>query len=158
MILLFRSVCRLIALTALFSALFALPTGAEQPFASGSFASACALAKKTKRVVLVDFYTTWCGPCKMLDATTWKDKAVRAWLTRHAISRKIDAEKQTKLAEKYKIDAYPTILLLNANGKEIDRLVGFRDPKTFLREAKQALASFDSVARAKAKLGFSGKQ
>ena len=146
---LYRSVCCLTLLSALSVTLPASPVRAEEPFGAGSFQSACSLAGKTKRIVLVDFYTTWCGPCKKLDETTWKDSAVRAWLTRTAVSRKIDAEKQTALAAKYKISAYPTILLLKPDGTEIDRLVGFREPKTFLTEVKQALAGQDSIARAK---------
>ena len=150
-------VCCLTVAAALLLSLPALPVRAEEPFASGSFQAACALAGKTRRIVLVDFYTTWCGPCKMLDETTWKDKTVRTWLTQAAISRKIDAEKQTGLAAKYKIGAYPTILLLKPDGTEIDRLIGFRDPKTFLTEVKQALAGKDSIARAKAKLTAKSK-
>src|SRR5438128_1525296 len=82
---------------------------AEEPFAAGSFKQACTLAGKTKRIVLIDFYTTWCGPCKMLDQKTWKDNEVRGWLVKTAVSRKIDAEKERALAARYKIHAYPTI-------------------------------------------------
>ena len=133
------------------------PLSAETPFAPGDFKSACTLAGKTKRIVLVDFYTTWCGPCKQLDETTWKNKLVRTWLSKNAISRKIDAEKQTSLASKYKIRAYPTILLLKPDGTEIDRLVGYREPTLFLTEVKQALAGQNSVSRAKAKMNAKGK-
>lgn len=129
---------------------------ADEPFQSGSFKQACALAAQTKKIVLVDFYTTWCGPCKRLDAVTWKDKTVRDWLAKTAICRKIDAEKETELADRYKIRAYPTILLLKANGTEIDRITGFREPKEFLTEARQALSGQDSIARAKAKLKAAG--
>jgi thiol-disulfide isomerase/thioredoxin len=153
-----RPVCCLTLLIALSVSLPASPARAEEPFGAGSFRSACALAGKTRRIVLVDFYTTWCGPCKRLDETTWKDKTVRAWLTQSAVSRKIDAEKQTVLAAKYKIGAYPTILLLKPDGTEIDRLVGFREPKMFLTEVKQALAGQDSLARARARLNARGKE
>ena len=145
-----RLVCFFALLTAAVGTFLASSAQAEQPFAAGSFKSACVRARQTKRIVLIDFYTTWCGPCKMLDAQTWHDKKTRAWLVKHTVSRKIDAEKQVALATKYHIDAYPTILLLKPNGKEIDRLVGFRDPKTFLLEVGQALAGHNSVWREKA--------
>ena len=149
----------LCAVTVGLLALCALPSGnacAEEPFGAGNFKTACATASQTKRIVLVDFYTTWCGPCKMLDEKTWKDAKVRQWLTQTAVCRKIDAEKQTALASRYKINAYPTILLLRPDGTEIDRLIGYRDPKTFLEEARQALAGQDGVTRAKAKLNKAG--
>jgi thiol-disulfide isomerase/thioredoxin len=105
-----------------------------------------------KRLVLVDFYTVWCGPCKKLDETTWKDKQVRDWLSSEAICLKVDAEKDIPLAEKYRINAYPTVLLLRPDGAEIDRLVGYRDAKTFLADAREALAGNDSLTRARKKL------
>lgn len=137
--------------------LLTVGANAEEPFAPGGVKQACALAKKTHRIVLIDFYTTWCGPCKNLDRFTWSDPKVRRWLVQKAVCRKIDAEKETALAKQYKIDAYPTILLLKPNGKEIDRLVGYRDPQSFLAEAKMALAGKDSVARAQALLTVDAK-
>jgi len=105
-----------------------------------------------KRFVLVDFYTVWCGPCKKLDETTWKDQAVRDWLSKEAVCLKVDAEKDEPLAAKYRINVYPTLLLLRPDGAEIDRLVGYRDAKTFLADAREALAGNDSLSRARKKL------
>jgi thiol-disulfide isomerase/thioredoxin len=105
-----------------------------------------------KRFVLVDFYTVWCGPCKKLDETTWKDQGVRDWLSREAVCLKVDAEKDEALADKYRINVYPTVLLLQPDGAEIDRLVGYRDAKTFLADAHEALAGNDSLSRARKKL------
>jgi thiol-disulfide isomerase/thioredoxin len=105
-----------------------------------------------KRFVLVDFYTVWCGPCKQLDETTWKDQTVRDWLAKEAVCLKVDAEKNEKIAERFRINAYPTVLLLRPDGAEVDRLVGYRDPKTFLADAQEALAGNDSLSRARKKL------
>jgi thiol-disulfide isomerase/thioredoxin len=134
---------------------FALSTtqaSPDEPFFKGGFKEACADATKTKRLVLVDFYTTWCMPCKKLDQTTWKDKEVLAWLKDTCVSIKLDAEKEESLAKQYKLNAYPTILLLKADGTEIDRFVGYKTPAELLSETKDALAGKDAVARAKDKL------
>ena len=109
-------------------------------------------AEGGKRFVLVDFYTVWCGPCKKLDETTWKDQDVRDWLSKEAVCLKVDAEKDEPLAGKYRINVYPTVLLLRPDGTEIDRLVGYRDAKTFLADAREALAGNDSLTRARKKL------
>jgi len=68
------------------------------------------------------------------------------------VAVKLDAEKEVDLAKRYAIGAYPTILLLKADGTEIDRIVGYKDADTFLADADAALAGKDSVTRAKEKL------
>ena len=125
----------------------------EGPFQDLSLDRARQAAKDgAKRFVLVDFYTVWCGPCKKLDETTWKDPKVRDWLSKEAVCLKVDAEKDEPLAQKYRVNVYPTVLLVRPDGSEIDRLVGYRDAKTFLADAHEALAGNDSLARARKKL------
>jgi thiol-disulfide isomerase/thioredoxin len=109
-------------------------------------------AEEGKRLILVDFYTVWCEPCKKLDQTTWKDEGVLDWLSREAVCLKVDAEKDEALAETYRVNAYPTLLLIRPDGTEIDRLVGYRDAPTFLADAREALAGNDSLSRARKKL------
>lgn len=125
---------------------------AEAPFHDMTFDAACEAAKKDGKLVMVDFFTTWCGPCKQLDRTTWKDEKVRTWLAGKTVALKIDAEKERALAKKYKVSAYPTILFIKADGTEIDRIVGYRDADAFLEEAGGALSGKDAVARAREKL------
>ena len=110
-----------------------------------------------KRLVLIDVYTTWCAPCKQLDETTWKDAEVRAWLAETAVSLKVDAEEDEALAERFRVNAYPTLLLLKPDGTEIDRLVGYRDPGRFLADARDALAGNDGLSRARKALEGDGR-
>ena len=77
---------------------------------------------------------------------------MRDWLSKKAVCLKVDAEKDETLADKYRINAYPTVLLLRPDGAEIDRLVGYRDAKTFLADARESLAGNNSLARARKKL------
>src|SRR5215470_130760 len=124
----------------------------EATFQDISFDAALAAAKQSGKVVMIDFFTTWCGPCKMLDETTWKDGKVVAWLREKTIALRIDAEKEVELSSKYHVDAYPTILFIKPDGTEIDRLVGYRNSDALLSEAEAALSGKDSVARAKEKI------
>src|ERR1044071_6959278 len=92
------------------SAVFAAEKSAV-PFRALSFDAACEAAAAEHRIVFIDFFTTWCGPCKELDRTTWNDPAVAKLLGEKSVPLKIDAEKEVALAKRYAIDAYPTLLL-----------------------------------------------
>jgi thiol-disulfide isomerase/thioredoxin len=127
-----------------------------EPFADLSFDAAVGQAGQTGKLVLVDFYTTWCGPCKMLDKNTWTDAEVIKLLAQKTVALRLDAEVETNLALRFKINAYPTVLLLKPDGTEIDRLVGYRDPKTFIADFNAALSGKDAVARAKEDLLAAG--
>lgn len=114
-----------------------------------TYDAALAAAKDEKRVVMIDFFTTWCAPCKKLDATTWKDPAVLAWARETCVAIKLDAEQNVELAKRHKIESYPTMIFLRAEGTEIERVSGYKDAPTFLAEAKDALAGKSAITRAK---------
>lgn len=125
---------------------------ASDTFRAITFDQAKAAAQDEKKVVLIDFFTAWCGPCKKLDETTWKDEGVVKWIGDHCVALKLDAEKNADLAKSFHVEAYPTVLLLKADGSVIDRMVGYKDAKEFLSDANDALAGKDSLKRAKEKL------
>jgi thiol-disulfide isomerase/thioredoxin len=126
------------------------------PFSELNFKAASKEAAKTGKIVLVDFYTTWCGPCKLLDKNTWTDAAVIQLLEQKTVALRIDAEKEVALSKRYKIASYPSVLLIKPDGSEIDRLVGYRDPKAFLADFNDALGGKDAVSRAREKLAAAG--
>ena len=78
--------------------------------------------KKNEKIVLVDFYATWCGPCKMLApvleqvADEVKDKAVIG---------KLDIDESLDIAKEYNVMSVPTMILFK-DGQEVDRIVGLR--------------------------------
>jgi thiol:disulfide interchange protein DsbD len=92
---------------------------------------ALAKAKAEHKVVLVDIYADWCAQCKELDEKTWPDPALKAWIAQHAIPIRIDTDAKRKdLAAKLQIRSYPTVLLLDAEGRELRRILGFQKPET----------------------------
>jgi thiol-disulfide isomerase/thioredoxin len=125
-----------------------IPT-AEAPFQDLSFDQALAAAKKGGKVVMIDFFTTWCQPCKRLDSVTWKDPEVQKWLGETAVALKIDAEKEVQLAQRFGVVSYPTITFVKADGQKIDAIIGFKPPQEFLSIAKDLLAGKSAVSRAK---------
>ncbi|WP_257310658.1 protein-disulfide reductase DsbD family protein [Geothrix fuzhouensis] len=88
-------------------------------------------AKAEHKVVLVDIYADWCAQCKELDERTWPDAALKQWIAQNAIPIRIDTDATRKdLAGKLQIRSYPTVLLLDAEGRELRRILGFQKPET----------------------------
>lgn len=106
-----------------------------------SFPAALAEAKRTGKPIFVDFYTTWCGPCKYLDAVTYKHPRFVAE-SKKWVMVKVDAEKNaanTQLARKYKVDGFPSMIFLQSSGKEADRAVGGLPPELLVPKMKKAV-------------------
>jgi thiol:disulfide interchange protein len=123
----------------------ALPGGVEAQSETGpafhtlSLDRALQKAKADGKVVMVDFYADWCRPCKLLDKKTWPDDKVQDWLKAKTVAIKIDIDKETSLAEKYKIESIPTLVFIKSDGSEAGRIGGFMQPKEFLERADAVL-------------------
>jgi thioredoxin:protein disulfide reductase len=86
-------------------------------------------AKTEHKLVLVDIYADWCAQCKELDEKTWPDAGVKQWITQNAVAIRIDTDAKRKdLAAKLQIRSYPTVILLDAEGRELRRILGFQKP------------------------------
>jgi len=131
--------------SALLTLAAAAPAG--EPFLDIGFDAACYRAKELDRVVFIDFFTTWCGPCKRLDEETWKDAEVVAWLEEHTVPIKVDAEERVALAKRFGVDSYPNLVFVETSGELKGRIVGFREPKAFLEQAADVLAGVSRAER-----------
>ena len=109
-------------------------------FGHTSFAEALAKAGEENKLVFIDAYTTWCGPCKLMSAKTFPDSAVGAFFNAHFVSIKIDAEKDEgpELVRRYGISYYPTLLFINAKGVLAHKAVGYYKPEEFLKLGQKA--------------------
>ncbi|MFS4455689.1 thioredoxin family protein [Maribacter sp. 2304DJ31-5] len=111
-------------------------------FFKGSFGEALTKAEQENKLVFVDFYTVWCGPCKMMDKDIFPLPEVGAYFNEKFVAIKIDAEKGEgiALAEEYKVPGYPTMVYLNPDRTEKGRLVGAADTGAFfINYSKQAI-------------------
>ena len=107
---------------------------AEDLFFEGDLMAAQKVAKSTRKLVMIDFKAEWCGPCKMLDRTTWKDENVISTLKDKAVAVKVDVGENSELAAKYSIHSLPTVIFVDGNGNEVSRFIGYRDAEGFLKE------------------------
>lgn len=106
-----------------------------------SFTELLAIAKKENKLLFVDAFTTWCGPCKMMDKNTFPQPQVGEFYNATFINSKIDMEKGEgiDIAKKYKVMAYPTYLFINGDGEIIHRVTSYFPPKEFLAVGKDAI-------------------
>jgi tetratricopeptide (TPR) repeat protein len=93
----------------------------------GTLDEALQMAADQDKLVFLDVGAYWCPPCHELDEKVFTDATVGAWLREHTIALHIDAEKAEgpELVERYHVQAYPTLLVLEASGLEKDRIVDF---------------------------------
>lgn len=106
----------------------------EKLWINHDFEKAKEKAQKEGKLLLVDTFAQWCSACKELDEKTWPDKSVSAWLEKNAVSVRIDTHAvRPDLAGPLKITSYPTIILMDASGKEIRRTFGFLPPDKMMK-------------------------
>jgi thiol-disulfide isomerase/thioredoxin/Flp pilus assembly protein TadD len=125
------------------------------PFIEGKpFAEVLRRAKAEAKPVMLDVVAEWCGPCKIMDQTTFSDPAVVEWAKKTVIPARVDAEKGEgrRISARYQAFSFPTVLFLDGKGNEIDRLVGGYQPAGFRRAADAVLTGRTPLLEGLAKL------
>lgn len=97
-------------------------------------------ASKDNKLVFIDFYTDWCGPCKVMSAEVFPTQVVGEFMNPKFVSVKINAEKGegVQISKKYKINAYPT-MVVDASGKELGRIVGYKTPRELIEDLSRII-------------------
>lgn len=122
----------LIFAVALFINVEAQDTGIQ--FAHTDWATALEQAKEQDKLIFVDAYTDWCGPCKWMTANVFPDEAVGDYYNDKFINVKIDMEKGEGIlfAKAYNVRAFPTLLFIDAKGNMVHKALGSRPAEDFL--------------------------
>jgi thioredoxin len=110
-------------------------------FHQGTWDEAVQLAKKEGKPIFLDISASWCGPCKKLKANTFPNKEVGVFYNQNFVNVAVDGEKGEgiKLANKYRIKGYPSLIFIDSNGQLIAHTSGYRNPKQFIDIGKQII-------------------
>jgi thiol-disulfide isomerase/thioredoxin len=118
-----------------------------------SWEKALKASKKTNKLIFLDAFTSWCGPCKRMEVTTFKNPEVIKMLNENFIPIKLNMERGEgiQLAKTYRIGGYPTFLFVDSQGNMLHSEAGFKDEKLFLEMCKNALNPTERLAGLDAK-------
>jgi thiol:disulfide interchange protein len=110
-----------------------------------SFESVLQKSKAQHKPVFVDFYTTWCMPCKLMDEEVFAKKISADYLNQYFINYKVDAEKGKgpDLAAIFEVKAYPTTLFLDSNGVVLVRKEGATMHTELTKLGNEAVARYN---------------
>lgn len=121
----------------LFSAIAAFAQEAIQ-FQELPFKELVAKAKKENKIVFIDAYASWCGPCKMMERNVFTQKSVGDYYNSNFVNARFDMEKGEgrEIAAKYGVRSYPTYLFLNGDGELVSQNYGYMEGSLFLSMAQ----------------------
>lgn len=109
-------------------------------FTHKPFMELLAQAKAEDKIIFIDAYTTWCGPCKMMAAKVFPQEAVGEVYNARFINAKFDMEKGEgiELAKRYRVQAFPTYLFIDGDGEIVHKGLGYIPAAEFLALADVA--------------------
>ncbi|WP_292265356.1 thioredoxin fold domain-containing protein [Butyricimonas sp.] len=110
-------------------------------FTAGSWNEILAKAKQENKLIFMDCYTSWCGPCKQMAQTTFVDPDVAALFNEKFINVKVDMEKGEgkELSKRYGVRAYPTLNFIHGDGEIVHCVVGGLGADELIRQGKLVL-------------------
>jgi len=106
------------------------------------FDEAVKIAAKENKLLFIDFYTTWCTPCKELEKWVFQNDTISENLAGDFVLLRYDAEQDKKyhLSKKHHVNSYPTGIILNSDGFVINRKYGF--PGENIEELNKSVFEF----------------
>ena len=99
-------------------------------------------ARATGKMIFIDAYTDWCGPCKKMAASTFTEQEVGEVFNSNFINLKIEMEKNPdgkEVARMYNVRAYPTLIIIDGEGNLVKQTIGFQTKERIISFAKSVL-------------------
>lgn len=110
-------------------------------FFKGTFAQALAKAKKENKKLMVDCYTLWCGPCRHMAKNVFPDENLGKYMNANFVCIQLDMEhgEGPELNKTFNVEAYPTFIFFDAEGKEMNRFEGMCMQNEFQKRCERIL-------------------
>lgn len=136
-----KTVCAF--LFAIFSVSALAAQGIE--FFHGAWKDALEKAKAEEKLIFVDAFASWCGPCKRMASQTFPDAKVGEYFNANFICMQIDMEKpaNAEFAGKYPVNSYPTLFFIDSEGKIVLREIGAKTVDQILETGRRAQGKND---------------
>jgi thiol-disulfide isomerase/thioredoxin len=117
-------------------------------FYHGKWSEALERAAKEDKLIFVDAFAKWCGPCKRMAAETFTQAKAGEFFNKNFICMKMDMEEADNMdfIEKFPVSSYPTLMFIDAKGKIAKKSVGYQDLTQLLTLGKSAMATLDNSA------------
>ncbi len=133
----------------IFSFLLAQITTAQGiEFFQGTWDQTLAEAKAENKLIFVDAYAVWCGPCKKMSKNVFPQKQVGEYYNTHFVNVKLDMERGEglKFKKKYPVRAFPTFFYISPAGEIVLSVTGYRQPNDFVEIGRKAIERYDPSA------------
>lgn len=132
--------------------LCALLTFGQTNFQKLTLEEACGKAKKEKKLIFVDLYTSWCEPCRMMADKVFPDQVIGEFMNEHFVCVKYNTEVDKDgidLVKKFNVQSYPTFLMLNTDLGLENQIIGATlEPLDFKAQVEEAMkASLASLGK-----------
>lgn len=131
---------KILVISLMFAVSFGFAQTKKMHFETTTFAEIKAKAKKENKLIFIDAYTSWCGPCKWMAANVFTNDTVADYFNAKFINAKFDMEKGegVDIAKLYEVHCYPNLLFIDGDGKLIHRGAGGLSVKKFTQLAEDA--------------------
>ncbi len=116
-------------------------------FFHGTWEEALVKAETEGKLIFVDAYTTWCGPCKAMSANVFPQAEVGDVFNANFINVKLDMEKEESVAfrQVHRVRAYPTLFWINGKNDAVHMSVGGKQVAQLIAVANEAIAKQDDL-------------
>ena len=111
-------------------------------FFEGSWQDALKKAKEEDKLIFLDAYASWCGPCKLMAKKTFTDEEVGDFFNDKFINFKMDMEKNEegpRLSKKFQLNAYPSLFFVDGNEEIVHKGLGYLQPDQLMALGEEAV-------------------